>query len=110
MSNPTEYQWEVRKRNTGRLSVLYQQKDGTPISLSGATAELLIFSGNEQVLIKDCNILGENQIDVFLSVNEILGFDFEQAGYEVNVTFNNGDVDTFVEGALVVRDGRGPFE
>lgn len=106
----TEYKWEVRKRNTGRFPILYQQKDGTPISLAGCTAELYIYDGGEIALQKPCNIIGTNQIDVFLSKDEILEFDFELAGYEVIVTFTNGDEETFVDGPLIVRDGAGPFE
>jgi hypothetical protein len=106
----TEFKWEIRKRNTGRVSVQYQQIDGTPISLSGATATIHIYDGSTEVLEKDCNILGDNQIDLFLSVDEILSFDFELGAFELIVEFNNGDVETFVEGPLVVRDGRGPFE
>lgn len=106
----TNYQWEVRKRNTARLSLLYQQKNGTPISLAGATAKLYVRQGDAVILTKDCNILGTNQIDMFLTKAEILAFTFEQAEYELNVTFSNGDEETFAEGALVVRDGRGPFE
>jgi hypothetical protein len=106
----TEYKWEIRKRNTGRLSVLYQQKDGTPISLAGCTATLFIYSGDAEILEKDCAILGPNQIDLFLTEAEIIALEFEQGGYEVIVEFGNGDKETFVEGALVVRNGRGPFE
>lgn len=105
----TEFKWTVRKRNTGRVTVLYQQKDGTPISLAGATATLYIYTGKNEVLAKDCNILGPNEIDLFLSKNEILSFDFELGGFEVIVEFSNGDEDTFVEGPLIVVEGRGPF-
>lgn len=107
----TEYKWEVRKRNTGRLSVLYQQKDGTAISLTSAIATLYIYKiGSIAVLTKACNILAPNQIDLFLTKNEILAFDFELGSYELIVKFVNNDEETFAEGALVVRDGRGPFE
>jgi hypothetical protein len=107
----TEFKWIVRKRNTGRVTVLYQQKDGTPISIADAIATLTVYAGDTEVLEKDCNIIGPNQIDLFLTKDEILSFDFELGGFEVIVEFGNGiDEETFVEGPLIVRDGRGPFE
>lgn len=105
----TEYPWEIRKRNTGRLSILYQDLAGNSISLSGATAKLYLYSGNTEVLQKTCTILGPNQIDLFLTEAEILALNFEQGGFELIVTFVNGDKETFVEGPLIVKDGRGPF-
>lgn len=110
VSLSTEYKWEVRKRNTGRLSVLYQQLDGTPISLAGCTATLTIYTGNTEVLEKPAIIMGTNQIDLFLSKDEILSFDFELGGFELIVLFPNDDEDTFIEGPLIVKEGRGPFE
>jgi hypothetical protein len=104
-----EFTWEVRKRNTGRFSILYQQKDGTPISLAGATADLYIYVSSAIALQKSCNILGLNQIDVFLTEAEILDFDFEVTDFEVIVEFSNGDKETFVDGRIVVKSGRGPF-
>lgn len=108
----TEFKWLVRQRNTGRLSVLYQQKDGTSISLSGAVATLYIYKGVDAtpILTKLCNILLPNQIDLFLTKNEILAFDFELGSYEMIVKWANNDEETFVEGPLVVRNGVGPFE
>lgn len=106
----TEFKWIVRKRNTGRFTILYQQKDGTPISLAGATATLTIWTGSTEILQKPGIILGTNQIDLFLSKDEILAFDFELGGFEVIVEFANNDEETFVEGPLIVKDGRGPFE
>lgn len=105
----TEFTWEVRKRNTGRFSILYQQKDGTPISLAGATANLYVYVSTAIALQKSCNILGANQIDVFLTEAEILAFEFEVTDFEIIVTFSNGDKETFVDGRLVVKSGRGPF-
>jgi hypothetical protein len=69
-----------------------------------------IYSDQDIILQKDCNILGPNQIDIFLAVADILAFNFELAAFEVNVTFTNGDVETFVDGPLIVKSGRGPFE
>lgn len=91
------------------MSLLYQQKDGTPVSLTGCTATLTIYTGDTEVIEKPGIILGENQIDLFLSKAEILSFDFELGGFELIVAFPNGDEETFIEGPLVVRDGRGPF-
>lgn len=108
-TNTLDYQWEVRRRNTARLPVAYQQLDGTPIPLTGCTATLTVYDGVVPVLTKNCTIVSE-QITLFLTVLEIAAFAFQQASYELLVTFPNGDIDTFMEGALVVRDGRGPFE
>jgi len=105
-----EYKWEVRQRNTSRFSIEYEQRDGTPISLVGVTdATLHVYSGDIEVLEKGLNILLPNAIEVFLTVDEILDFGFTLAEYEVIVEFSNGDVNTFVNGPIVVRDGRGPF-
>lgn len=92
--------------------MLYQQLDGTSISLSGAVATLYIYKGlaATAVLTKTCNILLPNQIDLFLTKNEILAFDFELGSYEVIVKWANDDEETFVEGPLVVKSGVGPFE
>lgn len=105
-----EYKWKVRKGNTGRFSINYAQQDGTVIPLTGAIADLIVYEGDVAFLTKDCNIwAAQGQIDVFLDVAEINSFAFESSFYEVVVTFSNGDVDTFVDGPIVVTSGRGPF-
>jgi hypothetical protein len=104
-----KYQWEVRRRNTARLTAAYQQKNGTPIPLTGCAATLNVYDGLVSVLEKDCDILAE-QITLFLTEAEIAAFVFQQGDYELIVEFPNGDKDTFMEGPIVVRDGRGPFE
>lgn len=108
-TNTLEYQWDVRRRNTARLTASYQEPDGTAIPLTGCAATLTIYSGTTIVLSKDCTIVNE-EITLFLSVLEIEAFTFQQGDYELLVEFPNGDVDTFLEGPIVVRDGRGPFE
>jgi hypothetical protein len=108
----TEYKWEVRKRNTARFLIAYEQDDGTPIDLTGATATLFVYSGGDSILLqKSCNLTLPNVIDVFLTKNEILAMPFESGGFEVIVSFANGiDEETFVDGPIIVKSGAGPFE
>ena len=104
-----EFKWVVRKGNTARLSVLYQQLDGTPIPTTGAVGTLHVYDTGLDVQFATTNN-GAGTFGIFLGINDILDFDFRQAEYEFNVIFSNGDVLTLLEGPLVVESGRGPFE
>lgn len=105
----TEFKWVVRKGNTARLSVKYQNLDGSAINTTGATGTLRVFDTG---LFVEFPTTQDNAglFELFLDVNDILGFDFRQGEYEFNVEFANGDVTTLVDGPLVVESGRGPFE
>lgn len=105
-----EYDWIVRKKNSGRLTLLYQNPDGTAIDLTGATATLWIYDGAVEFNF-DCNIWPVNgQVDLFLSKTDIEDFVFENARFQLIVDFVNGtDADTLLEGNLIVRSGGGPF-
>lgn len=112
----TEYKWAVRKGNTARLTMAYQQLDGTPVTLSGCTATLYIYNGSD--VFASYSTAPEISIDgpagtvsILLSKDQILaiGAAFEMGEYELNVLFPNGDELTLLDGPLVVRAGRGPF-
>ena len=110
----SEFKWFVRKGNTSRFTTVYQQLDGTPIPLTGVTATLFVYDGEDIVMEVDTapNITIDEpngQIDVFLSDFDILGFDFELGEFELNLNFANGDISTIVDGPLIVQKGRGPF-
>jgi hypothetical protein len=104
-----DYKWTVRKGNTARLAVQYQQLDGTPIPTIGATGALHVYDGDFEQIFSAANN-GAGRFDIFLDVADITDFDFRQAEYEFNVTFSNNDVTTLVDGPLIVESGRGPFE
>ena len=111
----SEFKWFVRKGNTSRFTTVYQQLDGTPISLTGVTATLFVYDGEDIVMEVDTapNITIDElngRIDVFLADFDILGFDFELGEFELNLNFANGDISTIVDGPLIVQKGRGPFE
>jgi hypothetical protein len=106
-----QYSWTVRKGNTARLAVFYQDSNGTAISTAGCIGMLYVYDGNVVVISKSAdNIPTEGRFDLFLTVTEVGAFDFRQASYEFNVTFPGGDVTTLVDGSLIVESGRGPFE
>lgn len=105
----TEYKWVVRKGNTARLSVKYQNLDGSTIDTTGAVGLLKVYdTGIETEFGSSNNNAG--LFTIFLNVDDILGFDFRQGEYEFNIEFSNGDITTVLDGPLVVESGRGPFE
>lgn len=107
----TDYTWTVRKGNTARLTVQYQQPDGTPIDTTACAGTLYVYdAGLTALLVPATNTPASGQFEIFLGKDDILGFDFRQAEYEFNVAFPNGDEYTLLDGPLVIESGRGPFE
>lgn len=107
----TEYVWAVRKGNTARLSVQYQQSNGTVIDTTGCIGTLYVYNSGEIIFeVEALNVPAEGRFEIFLSKLDILDFDFRQAEYEFNVMFPNGDEYTLLDGPLVIESGRGPFE
>lgn len=101
----------MRKGNTARLSVRYQQPDGTVIDTTGCTGTVYIYDAGEIAFSAPVvNTPVNGQFDIFLAKADILAFEFRQAEYEFNVAFPNGDEYTLLDGPLVVESGRGPFE
>lgn len=106
-----EYPLVVRKGNTGRLTVVYEDPDGNPIPTNGCVGTLYVYDGAVIVVEKVAtNDAVNGEFDIFLDILDIESFNFRRGVYEFTVEFPNGDITTLVDGPLIVESGRGPFE
>lgn len=106
-----EYPWSVRKGNTARLTVVYEDPSGNPIPTTGCEGILYIYDGEVVVVERVAtNIPSAGEFDIFIDILDIESLNFRRGVYEFNVEFPNGDVTTLVDGPLIVESGRGPFE